>query len=164
MPSLDHPALTYALRGICAVEITLRGPSRDLHSGIYGGTVDNPALALCQLLARLRDKNGRVAIPGFYDDVAPLSAYERKQTARFPMKESAYRKSLGVPRLFGERGHNFIEQRSARPTIEINGLTSGYQGEGSKTIIPAWARAKLTFRLVPDQKPERLGKLILPAS
>ena len=160
MPSLDHPALTYALRGICAVEITLRGPSRDLHSGIYGGTVDNPALALCQLLARLRDKNGRIAIPGFYDDVVPLSAYEKKQMARFPMKESAYRKSLGVPRLFGERGHNFIEQRSSRPTFEINGLTSGYQGEGSKTIIPAWARAKLTFRLVPDQMPERIGKLI----
>ena len=160
MPGLDHPALTYALRGICAVEITLRGPSRDLHSGIYGGTVDNPALALCQLLARLRDKNGRVAIPGFYDDVVPLSAYEKKQMARFPIKESAYRKSLGVPRLFGERGHNFIEQRSSRPTVEINGLTSGYQGEGSKTIIPAWARAKLTFRLVPDQKPERIGKLI----
>ena len=161
MPALDHPALTYALRGICAVEITLRGPSRDLHSGIYGGTVDNPALALCQLLARLRDKNGRVAVPGFYDDVAPLSAFERKQLARFPMTESAYRKSLGVPRLFGERGYNFIEQRSARPTVEINGLTSGYQGEGSKTIIPAWARAKLTFRLVPDQDPERIGKLVL---
>ena len=161
MPALDHPALTYALRGICAVDITVHGPSRDLHSGIYGGTVDNPALALCQLLARLRDKNGRVAVPGFYDDVAPLSAFERKQLARFPMTESAYRKSLGVPRLFGERGYNFIEQRSARPTVEINGLTSGYQGEGSKTIIPAWARAKLTFRLVPDQDPERIGKLVL---
>ncbi|MGA2540190.1 MAG: dipeptidase [Verrucomicrobiota bacterium] len=161
MPSLDHPALTYALRGLCAVEIILHGPSRDLHSGIYGGTVDNPALALCQLLARLRDKNGRVAIPGFYDDVVPLSAYERKQMARFPMTASAYRKSLGVPSLFGERGYNFIEQRSSRPTIEINGLTSGYQGEGSKTIIPAWARAKLTFRLVPQQNPERIRRTIL---
>ena len=97
MPGLDYPALTYGLRGISAVEITLRGPSRDLHSGIYGGTVDNPALALSQLLARLRDKNGRVAIPGFYDDVAPLSAYERKQMARFPMTAAAYRKSGGRP-------------------------------------------------------------------
>jgi acetylornithine deacetylase/succinyl-diaminopimelate desuccinylase-like protein len=161
MPGLDYPAITYGLRGICAVEITLHGPSRDLHSGIYGGTVDNPALALSQMLARLRDKNGRVAIPGFYDGVAALSARERKQMARFPMTEAAYRKSLGVRRLFGERGYTFTEQRSARPTIEINGLTSGYQGEGSKTIIPAWARAKLTFRLVPDQKPERILKLVV---
>jgi acetylornithine deacetylase/succinyl-diaminopimelate desuccinylase-like protein len=161
MPGLDHPAITYALRGICAVEITIHGPSRDLHSGIYGGTVDNPALVLSQVLARLRDKNGRIAIPGFYDDVKPLSAYERKQMARFPMTEAAYRKSLGVPRLFGEKGYKFTEQRSARPTLEINGLTSGYQGEGSKTIIPAWARAKLTFRLVPDQKPERVLKLVV---
>jgi acetylornithine deacetylase/succinyl-diaminopimelate desuccinylase-like protein len=161
MPGLEYPALTYALRGILAAEITVHGPSRDLHSGIYGGTVDNPALALSQLLARLRDKNGRVAIPGFYDNVAPLSAYERKQMARFPMTETAYRKSLGVARLFGERGYSFVEQRSSRPTVEINGLTSGYQGEGSKTIIPAWARAKLTFRLVPNQNPERIRKLIL---
>jgi acetylornithine deacetylase/succinyl-diaminopimelate desuccinylase-like protein len=161
MPGLDYPALTYALRGISAVEITLHGPSRDLHSGIYGGSVDNPALALSQLLARLRDKNGRVAIPGFYDGVVALSARERKQMARFPMSEAAYRKSVGVPRLFGERGYSFIEQRSARPTVEINGLTSGYQGEGSKTIIPAWARAKLTFRLVPNQDPERIAKLVL---
>ena len=161
MPGLEHPAITYALRGICAVELTVHGPSRDLHSGIYGGTVDNPALVLSQMLARLRDKNGRVAIPGFYDDVTPLSAYERKQMARFPMTEAAYRKSLGVPRLFGERGYKFTEQRSSRPTIEINGLTSGYQGEGSKTIIPAWARAKLTFRLVPAQKPERVLKLVV---
>jgi len=161
MPGLEHPAITYALRGICAVELTVHGPSRDLHSGIYGGTVDNPALVLSQMLARLRDKSGRVAIPGFYDDVTPLSAYERKQMARFPMTEADYRKSLGVPRLFGERGYKFTEQRSSRPTIEINGLTSGYQGEGSKTIIPAWARAKLTFRLVPKQKPERVLKLIV---
>ena len=161
MPDINTPALTYALRGIIAVEITLRGPSRDLHSGIYGGTVDNPAMALCQLLAQLRDKNGRVAIPGFYDDVAPLSAYERKQAARFPMTEAAYRKLLGVTKLFGERGYTFIEQRSARPTIEINGLTSGYQGAGSKTIIPAAASAKLTFRLVPNQDPRKIRQAVI---
>jgi acetylornithine deacetylase/succinyl-diaminopimelate desuccinylase-like protein len=161
MPSLKHPALTYALRGIFACEIVLRGPSRDLHSGIFGGTVDNPAMALCQMLAQLRDKNGRVNIPGFYDRVAKLSAYEREQAARIPMTEAQYRKFLGVPRLFGERGYTFVEQRSARPTIEINGLTSGYQGEGSKTIVPSWARAKLTFRLVPDQDPDRIQKLIM---
>jgi acetylornithine deacetylase/succinyl-diaminopimelate desuccinylase-like protein len=161
MPSLKHPALTYALRGILALEITLNGPSRDLHSGIYGGTVDNPASALCQLLGRLRDKNGRVNIPGFYGSVARLSAFERREMARLPISATEYRKFLGVPRLFGERGYSFIEQRSARPTIEINGLTSGYQGEGSKTIVPAWARAKLTFRLVPDQHPDQIRRLIL---
>jgi acetylornithine deacetylase/succinyl-diaminopimelate desuccinylase-like protein len=161
MPSLQHPALTYALRGIIAFEVILRGPSRDLHSGIFGGTVDNPAMALCQMLAHSRDKSGRVNIPGFYGDVAKLSAYERKQASRIPMTEAHYRKFLGVPKLFGERGYSFVEQRSARPTIEINGLTSGYQGEGSKTIVPAWARAKLTFRLVPNQDPERIRKLVL---
>ncbi len=161
MPSLRHPALTYALRGIVACEIILRGPSRDLHSGIFGGTLDNPAMALCQMLAQLRDKSGRVSIPGFYDGVVKLSALERQQAAKFPMTEAYYRKFLGVPKLFGERGYTFIEQRSARPTIEINGLTSGYQGEGSKTIVPSWARAKLTFRLVPNQDPERIRKLIL---
>jgi acetylornithine deacetylase/succinyl-diaminopimelate desuccinylase-like protein len=160
MPTPRHPALTYALRGIAAFEITLRGPSRDLHSGIFGGTVDNPAMALCQLLAKLRDKNGRVAIPGFYDDVQPLSAFERKQFKRLPFKEAAFRKFLGVPELFGERGYTSLEQRAARPTFEINGLTSGYQGEGSKTIVPAWARAKITTRLVPNQSPARIIKLV----
>jgi acetylornithine deacetylase/succinyl-diaminopimelate desuccinylase-like protein len=161
MPDKKFPALTYALRGIIAVEIILHGPSRDLHSGIYGGTVDNPAMALCQLLAQLRDKNGKIAIPGFYKDVAPLSAYERKQFARIPMSIPAYQKHLGVPKLFGERGFTPFEQRAARPTIEINGLTSGYQGEGSKTIVPSWARAKLTFRLVPNQKPAQVRDAIL---
>ncbi len=160
MPDLKHPALTYGLRGIAAFEITLRGPARDLHSGIFGGTVDNPAMALCQLLGKLRDKNGRVAIPGFYDDVQPLSAYEREQLARLPFNAREYQKFLGVPRLFGERGFTPIEQRSARPTLEINGLTSGYQGEGSKTIVPAWARAKVTTRLVPNQNPIRIDKLV----
>jgi acetylornithine deacetylase/succinyl-diaminopimelate desuccinylase-like protein len=160
IPDLKHPALTYALRGILALEVKLTGPSRDLHSGIYGGTVDNPAMALCRLLAQLRDKNGRITIPGLYDDVAPLSAYERKQLARIPFSEGPYRKSLGVPKLFGEHGYTPQEQRAARPTLEINGLTSGYQGEGSKTIIPAWASAKLTFRLVPNQTPERIRKRV----
>src|SRR5437899_12310327 len=155
-----HPALTYSLRGIAAFEITLHGPSRDLHSGIFGGTVDNPAMALSQMLGKLRDKNGRVAIPGFYKNVQPLSAYERKQFARLPFNARDYQKFLGVPKLFGERGFTPVEQRSARPTLEINGLTSGYQGEGSKTIVPAWARAKITARLVPNQTPARIIKLI----
>ena len=160
MPTLKHPALTYALRGIIGFEVTLRGPSRDLHSGIFGGTVDNPAMALCQLLGKLRDDNGHVTIPGFYEGVQPLSAYERKQFARLPFQAREYQKVLGVPRLFGERGFTPLEQRSTRPTLEINRLTSGYQGEGSKTIVPAWARAKITVRLVPNQEPAQVMKRI----
>lgn len=156
IPAKGMPALTYGLRGIAALEVKLTGPSRDLHSGIFGGSLDNPAMALCQLLAELRDKNGRVAVPGFYDDVVALTSYERKQLGRLPYNERAYTRFLGVPKLFGERGFTAWEQRSARPTLEINGLTSGYQGEGSKTIVPSWASAKLTLRLVPDQQPRRV--------
>jgi acetylornithine deacetylase/succinyl-diaminopimelate desuccinylase-like protein len=160
MPGPKHPALTYSLRGIIAFEITLHGPSRDLHSGIFGGALDNPAMALSQLLGKLRDKDGRVAIPGFYNDVAPLSTYERKQFKRLPGTDRELQKLLGVLKLFGERGFTPTEHRSARPTFEINGLTSGYQGEGSKTIVPAWARAKITCRLVPNQRLERIRKVV----
>src|SRR5258706_4131972 len=160
MPSLKHPALTYALRGIAAMEVVVNGPSRDLHSGIYGGSVDNPALVLCQLLASVRDKNGRIIIPGFYKDVVPLTTYEKKQLARIPVAEADYKKLLGVSELFGERGFNWKEQRRSHPTFEINSLTSGYQGDGSKTIIPAWARAKITMRLVPHQSPEAITALV----
>jgi len=161
IPSPRHPALTYALRGILAIELRLDGPDRDLHSGIFGGSVENPAMALCQLLAKLRDKNGRITVPGYYDDVKPLTAYERKQLASVPHSDASYRKFLGAPALSGEKGFTSVERRTSRPTCEINGLTSGYQGAGSKTIVPAWASAKLTFRLVPDQKPDRAAKLIV---
>jgi acetylornithine deacetylase/succinyl-diaminopimelate desuccinylase-like protein len=160
MPDKNHPALTYALRGIIAFEITLHGPSRDLHSGIFGGAVDNPAMALAQLLGKLRDKNGRIAIPHFYDDAKPLTAYERKELKRLPTTDRDLQKLLGVKKLFGERGFTPMERRSARPTFEINGLTSGYQGEGSKTIVPALARAKITCRLVPNQNPARIRKTV----
>ncbi len=160
MPTPKHPALTYALRGILGFEIIVHGPSRDLHSGIFGGTVNNPAMALAQILAQLRDKKGRIAIPGVYDDVEPLSQYEKKQFGRLPFNDREYRKFLGVPELFGEAGYSPLEQRSSRPTLEINGLTSGYQGEGSKTIVPSWARAKITMRLVPNQSPTRIAKLV----
>lgn len=161
MPGLKYPALTYALRGIIAFEITLHGPERDLHSGVFGGAVENPAMALARLLAGVRDDRGRITIPGFYDGVAPLSRFERAQAARYPLKEAQLKKLLGAPELFGERGFTATEQRSARPTFEINGLTSGYQGEGSKTIVPAWARAKITCRLVPDQSPEQVRRAVL---
>jgi len=160
MPAPGRPALTCGLRGIIAFEITLRGPARDLHSGIFGGAVDNPAMALAQLLARVRDETGRVKIPGFYDGVAPLSKHERAQNKNYPLKDAQLKKMLGVPQLFGERGFTPTEQRSARPTFEINGLTSGYQGEGSKTIVPAWARAKITCRLVPDQQPAHVRQVV----
>lgn len=161
MPAPGMPALTYALRGIAAVEIKLIGPNRDLHSGIFGGSVDNPAMALCQLLAKIRDKRGRIAIPGFYDDVLPLTRFERQELSRLPFSERGYSRFLGVPQLFGEHGYTAWEQRSSRPTFEINGLTSGYQGEGSKTIVPSWASAKLTIRLVPDQDPARISRLVI---
>jgi acetylornithine deacetylase/succinyl-diaminopimelate desuccinylase-like protein len=160
MPDKHHPALTYALRGIAALEITVHGPSRDLHSGLFGGSLDNPAMVLCQMLAQLRDERGRITVPGFYGRVQSLSAYERRQFRRLPFAAAGYRRLLGVKALFGEKGFSPLEQRSARPTLEINGLTSGYQGEGSKTIVPASASAKLTMRLVPDQDPREISRLV----
>lgn len=160
IPSPKHPALTYALRGIAACEITLHGPSRDLHSGIFGGSLENPAMALSRLLAKVHDAKGRIVIPCFYDGIVPLTKYERKQMARVPFNRNAYRKFLGVPELHGESGFTPDEQRTARPTFEINGLTSGYQGEGSKTIVPSWAKAKITMRLVPGQQPAKVIKAV----
>ncbi len=160
IPSLKHPALCYSLRGMAPLEIRLDGPNRDLHSGLFGGAVDNPAMVLSQMLGQLRDKRGKITIPGFYDDVVKLSAYERKQMAKVPFHEAKFRKSVGVPALFGEAGYSPDEQRAARPTFEINGLTSGYQGEGGKTIIPSWASAKITMRLVPDQDPNKIFALV----
>ena len=160
MPDKKTPALTYALRGITALEIKLTGPNRDLHSGIFGGSVENPAMALARLLAKVHDKNGRVTVPGFYDDVESLTKFERAQFKRLPYNEAQYRKLVGVPELFGEKGFSHHEQRSARPTFEINGLTSGYQGEGSKTIVPSWASAKITIRLVPDQNPRKIQQAV----
>ena len=160
MPEPGIPAITYALRGVTALEVTFHGPSRDLHSGIFGGCIDNPAMALCQTLAQLRDPEGRITIPGFYDDVVPLSPKERRLLRRIPFNAKELMEFLGVPRLFGEKGYTPWEQRTARPTLEINGLTSGYQGEGTKTIIPAWARAKLSMRLVPNQKARKIQNLV----
>jgi len=160
IPGLKHPALCYSLRGMAPMEIRLEGPARDLHSGLFGGAVDNPAMVLCQMLGALRDERGQVTIPGFYDDVAELSHYERQQMAKVPFHEEKFRRSVGVRTLFGETGYTPDEQRAARPTFEINGLTSGYQGEGGKTIIPSWASAKITLRLVPNQDPKKILALL----
>jgi len=160
MFSKKHPTVTYATRGIAALEVRVDGPSRDLHSGVFGGSLANPAVVLSQLLATCIAPTGRVTIPGFYDDVTPLTKWERQQFANLPFSDRDYAKFLGVPALQGEPGFNTLERRWARPTFEINGLTSGYQGPGSKTIIPSWASAKITCRLVPDQQPEQIYRAI----
>jgi acetylornithine deacetylase/succinyl-diaminopimelate desuccinylase-like protein len=152
------PAITYGLRGIIACEVRLHGPKQDLHSGIFGGAITNPANALARLIASLHDANGRVQIPGFYDDVQPLTNAERASFADLPFNEADFFASVGVKAGWGETGFTSTERRWARPTCDVNGLTAGYQGEGPKTIIPAWASAKITCRLVPNQDPQRLLK------
>ena len=156
MPALDCPAMTYALRGIISLEIYLKGPKQDLHSGIHGGAVQNPAHVLCSMIASLHDAQGRVTIPGFYDEVDDLTDYEREQFKRLPYDDESYKASLQLKELFGEEGYTTVERRSARPTLEVNGLTSGYQGEGGKTIVPSTASAKVTCRLVPSQKAKQM--------
>jgi acetylornithine deacetylase/succinyl-diaminopimelate desuccinylase-like protein len=148
------PTMSYGLRGVAALELTVRGPKIDLHSGIYGGAVANPATALARLLATLHDRDGRIAISGFYDEVAPLQDWEREAWSKLPINgDEEVLKETGAPSLFGEAGFNTLERIWARPTAEINGIGGGYQGQGTKTVIPREAKAKLTFRLVPNQKP-----------
>jgi acetylornithine deacetylase/succinyl-diaminopimelate desuccinylase-like protein len=154
------PTLTYGLRGIACLEIKVTGPAIDLHSGIYGGAVANPITALARILATLHDADGHVAIDGFYDDVRPLQPWEKEAWAKLPAADSPLLEQTGVPELFGETGFDSRERLWARPTAEINGIGGGYQGEGSKTVIPSSAFAKLTFRLVPDQKPETVIKQV----
>ncbi|HUI05754.1 MAG TPA: dipeptidase [Verrucomicrobiae bacterium] len=160
MFSKRHPTIAYATRGIAGLEVRVDGPSRDLHSGVFGGSVANPALVLAQMLAKCVDAHGHVTVPGFYAEVKPLAAWERRKWQRLPFDARAYRDFLGVPALAGETGFTPLEQRWARPTFEINGLTSGYQGPGGKTIVPAWASAKISCRLVPNQDPARAVQLV----
>lgn len=154
----NTPAITYGLRGIMACEVRLHGPKQDLHSGIFGGSITNPANALARLIASLHDAHGRVQIPGFYDDVLPLTDAERGSFAALPFLETDFFASVGVTAGWGEAGFSSTERRWARPTCDVNGLTAGYQGEGPKTIIPACASAKITCRLVPHQDPHKLTK------
>jgi len=150
------PAITYGLRGILACELTVDGPSRDLHSGAFGGSVANPVNVLCSLIASLHDEQGRITVDGFYNDVRPLSDEERRQFAALPFDEAGYLAELGVPAPHGEAGYTSIERRWARPTCDVNGIFGGYTGAGPKTIVPARATAKITCRLVPDQDPHKL--------
>ena len=147
------PTITYGLRGLAYLEIRLTGPDHDLHSGLFGGTVQNPAQVLCELIARLHDDAGRITLPGFYDRVRDLDEDERLELARLPMNATFYLNQTGCPDLFGEEGYTPVERVTARPTLEVNGLLSGFTGEGSKTVLPSKAMAKISTRLVPDQDP-----------
>ncbi|HEY8346954.1 MAG TPA: dipeptidase [Symbiobacteriaceae bacterium] len=150
------PSITYALRGLAAMEVEVIGAKGDLHSGLYGGVAPNAIHALAELLASLRSPDGKIAVEGFYDDVRPLTEEERQTFASLGFDEEALRQSLGVDALPGEPGYTALERMWARPTLEINSIYGGFQGEGTKTVIPARAGAKITCRLVPDQDPERV--------
>ena len=158
-PMFDRgiPSICYGLRGLTYFQIDIRGTKSDLHSGSFGGAVANPAFVLAQVLAQMKDRSGRVKIPGFYDAVRPLSDAERAEWKKLPFNETRYRKDLGAPRLFGEKGYSTLERVWARPTFEVNGLLSGFTGEGAKTVLPAVSMAKVSMRLVPDQDPDTIA-------
>jgi acetylornithine deacetylase/succinyl-diaminopimelate desuccinylase-like protein len=160
-PMFDRgvPSICYGLRGITYCQIDLRGTKGDLHSGSFGGAVANPAFVLAQLLNQMKDRSGRVRIPGFYDDVRPLTDAERAEFAKLPFDERRYRAELAAPKLFGETGFTTLERLWGRPTFEVNGLLAGFTGDGAKTVIPATAMAKVSMRLVPDQDPDKIGEL-----
>jgi acetylornithine deacetylase/succinyl-diaminopimelate desuccinylase-like protein len=155
-----QPSLLYGLKGLAYMEMKVTGPDRDLHSGSFGGAVTNPGNALGHILARLWDsETGRVLVPGFYDDVKPLAAWEREEFAKLPFDEDDYRRGVGVSELFGEVGYTTLERVWARPTCDVNGIFGGYEGAGAKTVLPSWVGAKVSMRLVPDQDPGKIGRL-----
>lgn len=154
----DQPAITYGLRGIAYFELRVTGPRQDLHSGSFGGAVTNPANTLAKLLAALTDAHGRIQVPGFYDDVLPLGELERRKLAELPFDEGRFQQQIGVGGLSGEADYSTLERRWARPTCDVHGIWGGYQGEGGKTILPASAAAKFSFRLVPDQDPQAIAE------
>jgi acetylornithine deacetylase/succinyl-diaminopimelate desuccinylase-like protein len=154
--SADQPSIVYGLRGIVAFELRVQGPDHDLHSGSFGGVVHNPANALSRLIAGMHDGQGKITLPGFYDKVRPISAEEHAELARLPLNTDYYAAQTGAPQVWGEPEFLPVERTSARPTLDVNGMLSGYTGEGSKTVLPSWAMAKITCRLVPDQQPEEI--------
>jgi acetylornithine deacetylase/succinyl-diaminopimelate desuccinylase-like protein len=160
-PMFDRgiPSICYGLRGLVYFQIDLRGTKSDLHSGSFGGAVANPAFVLANILAQMKDRSGRIKIPGFYDDVRELRDEEREQWKRLPFNEKRYAKDLGAPKLWGETGYSTLERVWARPTFEVNGILSGFTGEGAKTVIPAVAMAKVSMRLVPNQDPDKIAQL-----
>jgi acetylornithine deacetylase/succinyl-diaminopimelate desuccinylase-like protein len=161
MIAKDAPGITVGLRGLVYFQIDMEVAKSDLHSGGFGGAIENPAMALAQLLAKLKDRNGRITIPGFYDDVRRLPAAERRALARLPFSEKKFQRDLGAPALFGEKGFTTLERLWARPTLEINGVCSGFIGEGAKTVLPCRAMAKVSMRLVPNQDPNKIARLFV---
>ena len=155
-----EPTLLLSLRGICALQVDVSGPRNDMHSGMYGGTIRNPLHALAELIAGLHDGGGRVAVAGFYDAVAEPTPEQRGQYAKVPFDEAAYLAATGVPELYGERGWSTYEREWIRPTLEVNGMWGGFQGDGTKTVLPATAHAKITCRLVADQQPAHILELV----
>lgn len=155
----DQPSITYGLRGLAYMEVHVTGPNRDLHSGIYGGAVENPANVLCEIISKLKNEEGVVQVKGFYDDVVPLTPEMRDAYSALPFDEEEYKQSLELKELHGEKDYSALERASARPTLDVNGLWSGYQGEGAKTVLPAKAGAKVSMRLVPDQDPNKIAEL-----
>ncbi|MEZ4631758.1 MAG: dipeptidase [Deinococcales bacterium] len=156
--------LLMGLKGLCALQIDLKGANSDLHSGIYGGAVQNPLHALSHILASMRGDDGRILVEGFYDDVKDLSAEERSDIAKVPFDEANYKAALNVKELFGEDGYSTLERAWARPTLEVNGIWGGFQGAGGKTVLPNEAHAKITCRLVANQDPQKIQKLVEPIS
>ena len=157
---VDMPAITYGLKGLVYLEVIVRGAAKDLHSGSYGGSIANPANVLTRMVAACQGPFGKVAIPGFYEDVEPLGDWDREEFAKLPFDEEAFREQVGAPELFGEEGYTTLERKWARPTFDVNGLLSGFTGEGAKTVLPAEARAKFSMRLVPRQDPEKIATLV----
>jgi acetylornithine deacetylase/succinyl-diaminopimelate desuccinylase-like protein len=153
------PSITYALRGLAYMEVEVVGPNRDLHSGSFGGAIHNPIQALSEMIASLHDKHGRITIPHFYDDVRPLTKMERHSLRKLPFSDKKYMKDLGVKALYGEKGFSTLERLWVRPTLECNGIWGGFIEEGAKTVLPAKATAKISMRLVPDQKSTEIEKL-----
>ncbi len=153
-----YPGITYGLRGLAYLQINLRGTDTDLHSGSFGGLVKNPINALVEILAQMKDEDGRIRIPGFYDDVLPITENEHEKLSKLPFVPEDFAKSIGAPALFGEAGYEDLERLWARPTFDINGIWGGFQGEGAKTVIPAEAHAKVSMRLVAEQNPEDIAQ------
>jgi acetylornithine deacetylase/succinyl-diaminopimelate desuccinylase-like protein len=159
-PRKSEPAIVYSTRGLCYMQIDVRGPARDLHSGLYGGVVHNPALALAQIISKLHNADNSVAVPGFYDDVIVLTPKEKEDLKLTDISEAELRAEIGIPQSWGEAGYTLRERVGARPTLEVNGLLSGFTEEGSKTVLPAKAMAKISCRLVANQTPKRTYELV----
>jgi acetylornithine deacetylase/succinyl-diaminopimelate desuccinylase-like protein len=155
----EQPAIVYGLRGMCYVLLDVTGPGRDLHSGSFGGGIDNPINVVSHMIAKLKDENGRILIPGFYDRVRPLTDNEREILRQFPLDEDKWLREAGAPQIWGEPEFTLVERLGARPTLDVNGIIGGYTGPGRKTVLPATVHAKISMRLVPDQDPKEIGEL-----